>query len=87
MERKYNKYLLLLEQNKLTDEDKTLYGFLKPKSLLIRLKDCKTYESMSECFRRTKISKSKLFSYCQKKEIFMYLGEYIENKGDYKWLE
>ena len=82
LDRKYNKYLLLLEQNKITDEDKTLYGFLKPRRPIIRLCDKLKYESMSECSRQTGICKSQLTKFCRNKDGFMYLDEYSKEDSN-----
>lgn len=76
LDRKYNKYLLLLEQNKFTDNDKTLYGFLKPRRPIIRLLDQIEYESMADCSRKNGICKSQLTKFCRNKDGFMYLDEY-----------
>jgi len=72
----YYKYLLLLEQNKFTDNDKTLYGFLKPRIPIIRLLDQIEYESMADCSRKNGICKSQLTKFCRNKDGFMYLDEY-----------
>ena len=78
LDRKYKKYLELLEQNEHTKKDKTLYGFLKPRRPVIKLDSKIIYESLSECARQTNISKNQIYKLCNKKNEFMYLDEYKE---------
>lgn len=76
MLRKYNKYLELQEEIKRTDNDKTLYGFLKPRRKVIKLDDLTIYESCADCSRKNNISKSMVTISCQSKNNFMYLDDY-----------
>jgi hypothetical protein len=77
MDRKYKKYLELKEEIKRVDNDKNLYGFLKPRKQVIRLSDLTIYDSCAECSRQNKVSKSFVTVSCQKKNNnFMYLEDY-----------
>ena len=80
LKRKHDKYLLLLEQNKNTDADKTLYGSAHPRRAIIDLSTKIEYASLAECGRKLNMYTSTLTNYCKNKNKFMYLDEY-NNKG------
>lgn len=74
MERKYNKYLELIEENKRVESDKNLYGSAYERRKVIRLSDGKIYSSLIECAKDNGfVGASSICMRCKKKNGYSYL--------------
>lgn len=83
MDRKYNKYLELIEECNRIDSDKTLYGCAIERRKVINLKTLEIYESVREARDKLGvISSASITLWCQKHYGLMYLEDYekIEDK-------
>jgi len=77
MDRKYQKFLLLLEECNRVDNDNKLYGSAYQRRKIIRLFDLKVYDSMANARDDNRYkSSSAIFQRCKKKDNFMYLDDY-----------
>jgi len=80
MDRKYNKYLELIEENERVDNDNNLYGNAYPRRQVIRLLDLKIYKTLTGAAKENDVSPAKMYSLCHKRDGFMYLDEYNKTK-------
>lgn len=73
LNRKYDKYLLLLKERQRRENDKkTLYGNAFPRKMVIRLSDGKIYESVSEAARKNNVYSSFITHKCRNGIDFKY---------------
>lgn len=83
MQRKYEKYLELQEENKRVDNDHNLYGNAIPRRQVIKLDTLEIYESCAECARQNHYkSTAPITLRCQKRNGYMYLDEYEKEKDN-----
>lgn len=83
MERKYNKYLELIEENKRIEEDTNLYGNAYERRKIINLGTKQIYNSCNEARISLNLGAvSQITFRCRKRQGIMYLDEYesIEDK-------
>lgn len=82
MNRKYNKYLELLEEIKRVEEDDTLYGNAYPRRKVINLKTLEIYDTVNGAGKVLGVGGSVIYNRCHKHQGLMYLDEYeqIEDK-------
>lgn len=83
MNRKYNKYLELLDEIKRVEEDKNLYGNAYPRRKVINLETLEIYDTVNGAGKALGVCGSAIFQRCHNHQGLMYLDEYeqIEDKN------
>lgn len=83
MQRKYNKYLELIEENKRIEEDDNLYGNAYERRAVINLDTDRIFDTLNGAADYAGVSGSTMFKWCHKHNGYMYLDEYdkIEDKS------
>ena len=81
IERKYNKYLELIDENKRIDNNTNLYGNAYPRRPVINLETKEIYSGVNAAGAFFGISGSTIFKWCHKHKNVMYLDEYKQLYG------
>lgn len=81
IQRKYDKYLELIEENKRVDNDTTLYGNAYKRRAVINLETKEIYSGVNAAGKVFKVSGSTIFAWCHKHKNVMYLDEYEQVYG------
>lgn len=81
MQRKYDKYLELIDEVKRVENDTTLYGNAYPRRAVINLETKEIYNTVNGAGKALGVSGSTIFTWCHKHKNVMYLDEYEELFG------
>lgn len=83
LDRKYGKYLELINEIKRVEEDNNLYGNAYPRRQVINLKTMEIYDTVNGAGKALGVGGSVIFHRCHKHQGLMYLDEYeqIEDKS------
>ena len=76
MQRKYEKYLLLLDEIKRVENDDTLYGNAYKRRPVINLETKEIYPTVNGAGKIFGVNGSTIYSWCHKRQKVMYLDEY-----------
>ena len=76
MQRKYDKYLILLDEVKRVDNDNTLYGNAYKRRPVIDLETKEIYPTVNGAGKAFGVQGSTIYSWCHKHYKVMYLDEY-----------
>lgn len=81
MQRKYDKYLELIDEVNRVENDTTLYGNAYPRRAVIDLKTKEIYNTLNGAAKSFGVSGSTIFNWCRKHNGVMYLDEYEQLYG------
>ena len=80
MERKYNKYLELLDEIKRIDEDDNLYGNAYERRAVINLRTKEIFNTVNGAGKSIGVGGAVIYNRCHKHQGWMYLDEYEQIK-------
>lgn len=82
MNRKYNKYLELIDEVRRVENDSNLYGNAYPRRAVINLETKEIYNTVNGAAKVFGVAGSTIFSWCHKHKNLMYLDEYEQLYGN-----